>query len=75
METTSRLTNQPFLILYPVIFQKEKEKKLKSNHIPVDHICSGYPICGVKPSISKSWAAFLGNQGNIVALRRVSLIT
>ena len=48
METTSRLTNQPFLILYPVIFQKEKEKKLKSNHIPVDHICSGYPICGVE---------------------------
>jgi hypothetical protein len=41
-------------------------------HISADHIGIGCLICGVIPSISKSWAAFLENQGSIVALRRVS---
>lgn len=71
METTSKLTDQPFLILYP-----ERENDLVPHiHIPARNIRVCILVRGFVPSISKSWAAFLEYHGKIVALRRVSLIT
>lgn len=73
MDTTSKLMDQPLLILHPEILVTHQVLKEK-NYIPCLILNPGTKLINL-PSTSKSAAAVLENQGKIVALRRVSLST